>query len=94
MRVFLMFLMLLGIVVPALAADSVPPCACVAFGKRYAQGETICINGEIRRCGMSQNLSSWRQENRPCTLSLAHPTLSPQPALPSLTLQEKDHGLL
>jgi hypothetical protein len=43
-----------------------PPCACVAQGKRWAQGERICIKGKVLTCGMSGNLSTWVPSQEAC----------------------------
>jgi hypothetical protein len=58
------------------AAEPVPPfsnadpsCACVAQGKRFAQGEVACISGVRMVCGMNQNISAWLSQGEACQVS-------------------------
>lgn len=47
-------------------ADDAPPCACVAKGKRWAQGDSICLNGRTLTCGMMRNVSAWLTGDQSC----------------------------
>jgi hypothetical protein len=54
-----------------------PPCACVAQGRRWSQGDEVCISGLRMVCGMSQNISTWRNLGQSCQISsLKIPKLS------------------
>jgi hypothetical protein len=44
---------------PAASAD--PNCRCRLFGEYYELGTTICIRGNLRRCEMNLNNTSWKQ---------------------------------
>jgi hypothetical protein len=62
----------------AIAAEPVPDvtdldpnCACVAQGRRWAQGEEVCIAGQSMICGMNQNISSWKNLGQSCQVSSA-----------------------
>jgi hypothetical protein len=46
-----------------------PNCACVAQGKRWAQGEEVCIAGISMVCGMNQNISTWKSLGTFCQTS-------------------------
>jgi hypothetical protein len=46
-----------------------PSCACVARGKRWAQGEEACIAGLRMVCGMNQNISAWQSLGLSCQVS-------------------------
>jgi hypothetical protein len=46
-----------------------PSCACVAQGKRWAQGEVACFAGQQMVCGMSQNVTTWKTLGQPCQTS-------------------------
>ncbi len=46
-----------------------PSCACVAKGKRWAQGEEACISGLRMVCGMNQNISTWESLGQSCQIS-------------------------
>jgi hypothetical protein len=50
-------------------SDSDPSCACVAQGKRFAQGEEACISGLRMVCGMTQNVTSWKSSGQSCQVS-------------------------
>ena len=49
------------------AAD--PSCACVAQGRRWAQGDQVCIAGQTMICGMNQNISTWKNLGLSCQVS-------------------------
>jgi hypothetical protein len=51
--------------------DLDPNCACVAQGRRWAQGEEVCIAGQSMVCGMNQNISSWKNLGQSCQVSSA-----------------------
>lgn len=44
-------------------------CSCIAFGRRYLQGETACIRGQRMVCSLRGNLSSWISKGEPCLSS-------------------------
>jgi hypothetical protein len=44
-------------------------CKCVAKGRRWSQGEKLCINGTFRLCGMSQNIAAWLPVGAPCPVA-------------------------
>jgi hypothetical protein len=44
-----------------------PSCACIADGKRFSQGETICLNGLSMTCGTNQNISAWVSKGKQCS---------------------------
>jgi hypothetical protein len=44
-------------------------CHCRANGALFPQGEEVCMMGQMRVCGMSQNVSSWVQTGRTCPTS-------------------------
>ncbi len=44
---------------PAAGAD--PNCRCRLFGEYYDLGTTMCIRGNLRRCEMNLNNTSWKQ---------------------------------
>ncbi len=44
---------------PAASAD--PNCRCRLYGEYYELGTTMCIRGNLRRCEMNQNNTSWKQ---------------------------------
>jgi hypothetical protein len=50
-------------------SKSDPNCACVAQGKRWAQGEQACISGLRMVCGMSQNVTTWQSLGAACLVS-------------------------
>ncbi len=50
-------------------SDKDPSCACVAQGKRWAQGEVACISGRSMKCSMNQNLASWASIGESCQVS-------------------------
>jgi hypothetical protein len=50
-------------------SDADPNCACVAQGKRWAQGEEACIAGISMVCGMNQNISTWKSLGTACQVS-------------------------
>lgn len=54
--------------VPDLSASD-PSCACVAQGKRWAQGDEACISGLLMVCGMNQNISAWQSLAQSCVVS-------------------------
>ena len=41
-------------------------CDCRARGVKWAQGAEICLGDTMHRCGMSLNVSSWLDTQRPC----------------------------
>jgi hypothetical protein len=49
------------------AAD--PSCACVAQGKRWAQGDEVCLSGLRMVCTMNQNITSWQSLGQSCQFS-------------------------
>jgi hypothetical protein len=51
---------------PARSAEPVRNCDCRAFGQFWRQGEQICLSGQIRVCGMSENVSSWIATGTSC----------------------------
>jgi hypothetical protein len=44
-------------------------CHCRANGELFPQGEEVCMMGQLRICGMSQNVSSWVQTGKTCPTS-------------------------
>lgn len=50
-------------------SDADPSCACVAQGKRFAQGDEVCLAGLQMICGMNQNISTWKSLGTSCQLS-------------------------
>jgi hypothetical protein len=44
---------------PAASAD--PNCRCRLFGEYYELGTTMCSRGNLRRCEMNLNNTSWKQ---------------------------------
>lgn len=44
---------------PAASAD--PNCRCRLYGEYYELGTTLCIRGNLRRCEMNLNNTSWKQ---------------------------------
>jgi hypothetical protein len=54
--------------VPEFSASD-PSCACIAKGKRFAQGEEACIGGTSMVCGMNQNVTAWKSLGQPCQIS-------------------------
>jgi hypothetical protein len=57
-----------------------PNCACVAQGRRWAQGEEACIGGISMVCGMSQNVTTWKSSGKSCQISSlfrAKPSFTP-----------------
>jgi hypothetical protein len=54
--------------VPDVSAQD-PNCACVAQGKRWAQGEEACISGISMVCGMNQNVTTWKSLGTSCQIS-------------------------
>lgn len=50
-------------------SDIDPSCACVARGKRWAQGEEVCLAGIRMICGMNQNITTWKSLGGPCEVS-------------------------
>jgi hypothetical protein len=54
--------------VPEFSSDD-PSCACVAQGKRWAQGEEACISGIRMVCGMSLNMTTWKSSGQSCQVS-------------------------
>jgi hypothetical protein len=63
------FWLLLSTTTIAAEEASQPSCACVAQGKRFAQGETACIYGQRMVCGMNQNISAWQNAGGACQVS-------------------------
>jgi hypothetical protein len=54
--------------VPEFSAQD-PSCACVAQGRRWAQGEVACISGVSMTCGMNQNVTTWKSLGTSCQVS-------------------------
>lgn len=50
-------------------SDLDPSCACVAQGKRWAQGEEVCLAGLRMVCGMNQNITTWQSLGQSCQIS-------------------------
>ena len=44
---------------PTASAD--PNCRCRLYGEYYELGTTLCIRGNLRRCEMNLNNTSWKQ---------------------------------
>lgn len=44
---------------PTASAD--PNCRCRLYGEYYELGTTMCIRGNLRRCEMNLNNTSWKQ---------------------------------
>jgi len=44
---------------PAASAD--PNCRCRLYGEYFELGTTLCIRGNLRRCEMNLNNTSWKQ---------------------------------
>jgi len=65
---------------PAAGAD--PNCRCRFYGEYFELGTTMCIRGNLRRCEMNLNNTSWKQIADFC------PQASLQP-LPQSTPQQK-----
>lgn len=54
--------------VPEFSASD-PSCACIAQGKRWSQGEEVCLAGLRMVCGMNQNISTWKSLGQSCQVS-------------------------
>jgi hypothetical protein len=54
--------------VPEFSASD-PSCACIAQGKRWSQGEEVCLAGLRMICGMNQNISTWKSLGQSCQVS-------------------------
>lgn len=61
--------------------DADPSCACVAQGKRWAQGEEACLAGMRMVCGMEQNVTTWKSLGQSCQISLVKQSLKPFTAM-------------
>jgi hypothetical protein len=44
-------------------------CHCRANGELFPQGDEVCMMGQLRVCGMNQNVSSWMQTGKTCPTS-------------------------
>lgn len=77
---YLLISSLFLLVAPAASAD--PNCRCRLYGEYYELGTTMCIRGNLRRCEMNQNNTSWKPIADFC------PQAGLQP-LPQSTPQEK-----
>jgi hypothetical protein len=51
-------------------------CTCRAHGKDYEQGQIACIRGQLARCDMNLNNSSWKIISDVCPEVLAIPQVS------------------
>ena len=56
---YLLISSLFLLVAPAASAD--PNCRCRLYGEYYELGTTLCIRGNLRRCEMNLNNTSWKQ---------------------------------
>jgi hypothetical protein len=65
----LVWLLLSTATTNAAEAAPQPSCACIAQGKRFAQGETACIYGQRMVCSMNQNISAWKSDGGSCQVS-------------------------
>ncbi len=61
--------------------DADPSCACVAQGKRWAQGEEACLSGVRMVCGMEQNVTTWKSLGTSCQISLVKQSFKPFTAM-------------
>ncbi len=43
------------------AASAGPNCRCRLYGEYFELGTTMCIRGNLRRCEMNLNNTSWKQ---------------------------------
>ena len=41
-------------------------CDCRAQGQIWRQGEQVCLNGNLRICGMNQNVTTWLSTGKSC----------------------------
>jgi hypothetical protein len=63
-------------VLPAAGAHAGPNCQCRADdGRRVELGETACLRGQLARCEMFLNNTSWRFLGQSCPQSLNAPRL-------------------
>ena len=69
-------LMMLATPLPA-SAD--PNCRCRLFGEYYEIGATVCIRGNLRRCEMNLNNTSWKQIADFCPQASLAPLQNAQP---------------
>ncbi|MGH6855296.1 MAG: hypothetical protein ACREDN_07740 [Aestuariivirga sp.] len=69
---------MLGLMGLATPANTGPNCKCRAYGQEFAQGQVLCIQGKLARCGMNLNISSWNIIYDSCPQT----KLSPTPVLP------------
>jgi hypothetical protein len=51
---------------PLPAGAGKPECECRAFGRTFQIGEAVCLDGGLRVCGMSSNVTSWLVTGRSC----------------------------
>lgn len=58
-----------------------PSCACVAQGKRWAQGEEVCLAGLRMVCGMEQNVTTWKSLGQSCQVSHMQQSQNPLTAM-------------
>lgn len=81
---------------PAASAD--PNCRCRLYGEYYELGATMCIRGNLRRCEMNLNNTSWKQIADFCPQANLQPlpqsspqTSSPQKKLAKITSAKKPY---
>ena len=75
-RSSLVLLLLAALAAPAAAGSS---CTCRANGQSYRQGEIACIRGKLSRCGMNQNVASWKLVSDTCPQAgLLKPPVAPE----------------
>jgi hypothetical protein len=55
-----------GLVAAPAAGQGAPECECRAFGRTFRVGEALCLDGALRICGMSGNVTSWLITGRSC----------------------------
>ncbi len=56
---YLIIASLFMLTAPAASAD--PNCRCRLYGEYFELGTTLCIRGNLRRCEMNLNNTSWKQ---------------------------------
>lgn len=57
---------LAGAVTHSSLAAAEPNCTCRAFGQSYGLGQVLCIRGQLARCEMKLNNTSWHVLGRTC----------------------------
>jgi hypothetical protein len=66
-----------------LPAQADPNCTCLARGKTFELGQSICLASpkgpRIATCGMVLNNTSWQFSETPCVISRSAPALRQTP---------------